>query len=64
MAGLLYLMYCTYLSENLLVKMNRLSMVHGLEIRSPFLDTAFAEFAGQLLDSFKARHFNTKLVLR
>ncbi len=64
MARLLYLTYCTYLPEDLLVKMDRMSMAHGLKARSPFLDTALAEFAGQLPDSFKARGFNTKLVLR
>ena len=64
MAGLLYLTYCTCLYEDLLVIMDRVSMAHGLEARSPFLDTALAEFAGQLPNSFKTRHFNTKLVLR
>jgi asparagine synthase (glutamine-hydrolysing) len=63
MARLLYLTYCTYQPEDLLVKMDRMSMAHGLEGRSPFLDTALSEFAGQLPNSFKARRLNTKLVL-
>ncbi len=35
----------TYLSENCLVKVDRASMAHGLEVRVPLLDNALAEFA-------------------
>jgi asparagine synthase (glutamine-hydrolysing) len=64
LAQLLYLNYCTYLPEDLLVKMDRMSMAHGLEARSPFLDAALTEFAGRLPDRFKVRGLTTKLVLR
>jgi asparagine synthase (glutamine-hydrolysing) len=64
MARLLHFTYCTYLPEDLLVKMDRMTMAHGLEPRSPFLDTALAEFVGELPDSFKARGLSTKVVLR
>ncbi len=64
MAKLLYLTYCTYLPEDLLVKMDRMTMAHGLEARSPFLDTALTEFAGSLPDSLKLRGLTTKRVLR
>jgi asparagine synthase (glutamine-hydrolysing) len=64
LSRLLYLNYRTYLPEDLLVKMDRMSMAHGLEARSPFLDTALTEFAGSLPDSLKLRGLTTKRVLR
>jgi len=64
LARLLYLNYRTYLPEDLLVKTDRMSMAHGLEARSPFLDTALTEFAGSLPDSLKLRGLTTKVVLR
>ncbi len=64
LAQLLYLNYCTYLPEDLLVKMDRMSMAHSLEARSPFLDAKLTEFAGRLPDRFKVRGLTTKVVLR
>ena len=64
LAKLLYLNFHTYLPEDLLVKVDRCSMAHGLEARSPFLDTALVEFAGRLPDRFKLQRFTTKYVLR
>ncbi len=64
LARLLYLNYRTYLPEDLLVKMDRMTMAHGLEARSPFLDIALTEFAGSLPDSLKLRGLTTKRVLR
>ncbi len=61
---LLYLNFRTYLPEDLLVKMDRMTMAHGLEARSPLLDTALTELAGSLPDSFKLRRLTTKVVLR
>ncbi len=64
LARLLYLNYRTYLPEDLLVKMDRMTMAHGLEARSPLLDTALTEFAGSLPDALKLRGLTTKRVLR
>ncbi len=54
----------TYLLDDLLVKMDRTSMAHALEVRSPFLDTALVEFAAQLAPSLKVRGLSLKRVLK
>tara|TARA_B100001123_G_scaffold219596_1_gene247803 strand:+ start:1315 stop:3213 length:1899 start_codon:yes stop_codon:yes gene_type:complete len=38
----------TYLPGDLMVKTDRMSMAHGLEVRSPFLDHHLAEFAERI----------------
>ena len=45
---LLYLNFKTYLPDDLLVKMDRTSMAHALETRSPFLDKALIEYVAAL----------------
>src|SRR5207248_8451364 len=54
----------TYLVDDLLVKMDRTSMAHALEVRSPFLDTDLVEFASRLAPSLKVRGMALKRVLR
>jgi asparagine synthase (glutamine-hydrolysing) len=54
----------TYLLDDLLVKMDRTSMAHALEVRSPFLDTELVEFASRLAPSLKARGLSLKRVLK
>jgi asparagine synthase (glutamine-hydrolysing) len=54
----------TYLVDDLLVKMDRTSMAHGLEVRSPFLDTELVEFAVRLAPSLKLRGLSLKRVLK
>jgi asparagine synthase (glutamine-hydrolysing) len=61
---LLYLNFKTYLLDDLLVKMDRSSMAHALEVRSPFLDTSLVEFAFGLPDHFLLRGRTTKWLLR
>ena len=64
LARLLQLNFETYLVDDLLVKMDRTSMAHGLEARSPFLDTAVVEFGASLPDSQRMRLGKGKLLLR
>lgn len=53
-----------YLANDLLVKTDRCSMAHGLEARSPFLDTALMEYVAGLPDAYKARGWTTKVLLK
>jgi asparagine synthase (glutamine-hydrolysing) len=54
----------TYLPEDLLVKADRCSMAHGLEVRSPFLDTALMEMAAGLPDRLRVRGRTLKWLLK
>lgn len=54
----------TYLPGQLLSKVDRMSMMHGLEVRSPFLDTALVEFVINLPTEFKSGKGGTKLILK
>ena len=54
-----------YLANDILVKSDRMSMAHGLEVRAPFLDRDLAEFALRLPARFKAgRRGAGKRILR
>jgi asparagine synthase (glutamine-hydrolysing) len=53
-----------YLVDDLLVKTDRLSMAHSLELRVPFLDPKVAEFAFSLPSGLKVRGFAKKRLLR
>ena len=53
-----------YLVDDLLVKTDRLSMAHSLELRVPFLDPRVAEFALALPTSLKVRGLAKKRLLR
>ncbi len=61
---ILYLNFKTYLLDDLLVKTDRMSMAHGLEVRCPFLDTRLVEWAATLPDSFKIRGTSLKYILK
>ncbi|MDZ4052221.1 MAG: asparagine synthase C-terminal domain-containing protein, partial [Phenylobacterium sp.] len=54
----------TWLPNDLLTKLDRCLMAHGLEGRTPFLDPVVAEFAFALPDRFKARGRHGKWLLR
>jgi asparagine synthase (glutamine-hydrolysing) len=54
----------TYLTDELLVKADRASMAHSLEVRVPFLDTVLSEFAFGLPSRLKLRGLAKKRLLR
>jgi asparagine synthase (glutamine-hydrolysing) len=53
-----------YLADDLLVKMDRATMAHALEARSPFLDHKLMEFAARLPTEFKLQGAQKKRVLK
>jgi len=54
----------TWLVDDVLVKVDRATMAHGLEARSPFLDYRVAEFAAALPVQMKLRMLTTKHILK
>lgn len=54
----------SYLPDDLLVKVDRMSMAHGLEVRSPFLDADLIAYTTRLPPVLKARGLSLKRVLR
>ena len=59
-----YLDYKTYLPGDILTKVDRASMAHSLEVRTPFLDYEFVEWAALLPSSAKLHHGVGKHVLK
>jgi len=53
-----------YLTDDILVKVDRASMMHGLEVRAPFLDTALVEFVNRLPSNLKLRSGARKYLLK
>jgi asparagine synthase (glutamine-hydrolysing) len=53
-----------YLTDDLLVKMDRATMSHSLEARSPFLDHVFMEFVARLPVAFKQAWGQKKRILK
>jgi asparagine synthase (glutamine-hydrolysing) len=53
-----------YLQDGILAKVDRASMLHGLEARSPFLDIEVADFARRLPHHLKLRDGVTKFLLK
>jgi asparagine synthase (glutamine-hydrolysing) len=64
LSGLLYLNARTYLLDDLLPKMDRMTMAHGLEARSPLLDRPLAEYVATLPDALKRQGSRGKVVLK
>ena len=52
-----------YLADDILVKSDRMSMAHAVEVRPPFLDHRIVEFAAKLPARLKIRGAQQKLVL-
>ena len=53
-----------YLPDDLLVKVDIMTMYHGLEARAPFLDHRLMEYAATLPDDLKVRDGQTKYLLK
>jgi asparagine synthase (glutamine-hydrolysing) len=53
-----------YLPDNILVKVDRASMISSLEVRAPFLDAEVVEFARRLPHRFKFRAGERKYILK
>jgi asparagine synthase (glutamine-hydrolysing) len=54
----------TWLADDLLVKADRMSMAHSLELRVPFLDHHLVEFAARLPERLKVNGGVTKYLLK
>jgi asparagine synthase (glutamine-hydrolysing) len=61
---LLDLFLNTYLPDNILTKTDRAAMFNSLEVRAPFLDRAFAEYACRLPGGLKLRGRTRKYILK
>jgi asparagine synthase (glutamine-hydrolysing) len=59
-----YLDFKTYLPGDILTKVDRASMAHSLEVRTPFLDYEFVEWAARLPSSVKLKGGEGKHVLK
>ena len=54
----------TFLPDDYLVKVDRASMAHGLEVRPPMLDHELLELAGRIPSGWKVRGGSTKWILK
>lgn len=53
-----------YLADDVLVKVDRMSMIHGLEVRCPFLDHKLVEQAFRIPAAVKMPRLRSKMILR
>jgi asparagine synthase (glutamine-hydrolysing) len=60
----MYFDVCTWLPNDVLVKVDRTSMAHSLEVRAPFLDHRLVEFAFSLPPGEHLRGLEKKRLLR
>ncbi len=61
---LLHLDLTTYMTDDVLAKVDRMSMAHALEVRVPLLDTDVVEFASRLPYGQKFRDGTSKWLLK
>jgi len=54
----------TWLPNNMLIKLDRMSMAHSIEARVPFLDHRIVEFSSKIPTKLKLKGLNEKLVLK
>lgn len=53
-----------YLQDDILVKVDRASMMNSLEVRAPFLDIDLVDFVRKIPSSYKYRNGQTKYILK
>lgn len=61
---LMYVDQRTVLLNDYLVKVDRMSMAHSLEVRLPYLNNQVIEFSNNLGSRLKVRNFTTKYLLK
>ena len=61
---ILYLCMKLYLQDDILVKIDRASMAHGLEVRVPFLDHHVVEYVSGIKSTYKLRRWTSKYLLK
>ncbi len=59
-----YLDIKTYLTDDILTKVDRASMANSLEVRVPFLDHIFMEYIATIPASLKAKGFKQKYIFK
>lgn len=64
MDRVMYIYLKTYMSDDILAKVDRASMANSLEVRAPFLDIDFASFAANIPASYKLRGRVSKWILK
>jgi len=62
--GELYIDFKTYLTDNILVKVDRMSMATSLETRVPILDHRLVDFAFKIPGKYKLKGFTTKHIFK
>jgi asparagine synthase (glutamine-hydrolysing) len=61
---ILHVDLATYLCDDILVKVDRMSMAHSLEVRAPLLDHRLVEFVARLPVGWKRNATQSKILLR
>lgn len=64
MDRIMHVDFQTYLPDDILVKDDRTSMAHSLEVRSPFLDHQLVEFVAKIPAKYKWRRGDKKWLLK
>jgi asparagine synthase (glutamine-hydrolysing) len=64
LAGMIAADVATVLPDDFLVKVDRASMAHGLEVRPPLLDHELLELAARIPSAYKVRGGQTKWILK
>jgi asparagine synthase (glutamine-hydrolysing) len=61
---MLYVDTMSFLPDDCLFKVDRMSMAHGLEVRVPFLDRELVEFMARIPFEYKIRGLTSKYILK